>query len=579
MSFAPHKRRRGLLFVAILTPLFLAVVALTSVSNAPLDAESRQPNLSAALVNLDQIVETGEGRDKTPVAAGRLLVGQLVTSNETGFDWTLTDSASAARGLESGRFAAVVTIPSNFSQAYISSSTSTPEQAVLNVATDGSHSYLAATLASALAQTLDSQLSQELSQNFIKSLLIGYTTLGTDISEAGEAQSALASGLSEIDKLTRELPGLTKALSDGATLVDEGSDELTNGLTELTRLTEQTLVKVATIESLYDELKKLIADGAAPAEIDAKLARIASETDALAIDVLATDIGVDIAAEVSTEVTIGATAVAEGSRELAEGTPALSAGIAGVATGASEIAQILTEAGKAIPRYTDESAQATAQVAAQPIITKVATQPPVPSPTGAMGALAIPIALWLGALVLSLVYNPFEARALLSRASTLRITVGAVLPLTVFALAQGVIVVVGAHAAGVSPVHHLGLYVLTAITAISFMFIHQGLSAIAGKYSWLVSIALLSLQVAGAGILLPANATPGVIRALGDVMPLSVAIRGTQEMITGGELAHGIGAAVVIGLGGLVGLFLLASAITRGRRIGATSREVAVSAS
>ena len=565
MRFAPLKSRRGLFVVALLSPVLLAVIGLFSLANVPTGGPNGQPALAAALVNEDEIVYEGKGKKKTPVAAGRLLVGELVTSDASGFDWTITDASVAERGLRDGQYAAVVTIPKNFSAAYISSGSANPQQATLEVKTDGANSYLAAVLAAALSETLANELSTQFTNQFIDQLLLGYSAIGENLKKAAGAEKALASGLGELAKVTNELPAVTRELATGSETLAEGNTELALGLEELAALSQKSLSTAVELELIYEELRILIRDRAPWSEIDAKFEALKSKAKQLGTETLEVDIGVDIAALVADELVLGSDALAEGSKGLAEGMPLLRSGIDGAALGSKEIAKALGEAGKAIPEYSTDAATQLAKVASTPITTEVTTAPALPPASIAIAAIIVPLALWLGALMLSLVFEPFQRKALASRASTLRIVFGAALPLVAVAVLQGGLLLGTMWLAGLRPVHHTGTIGLVLVASVAFVLIYQGLAALAGKYAWLISVGLLSLQVAAAGVLLPLSYAAKPLQSLGDILPLSVSIRAAQELMDGGTLSHGIAATVVVAIGGLTGLVLLAIAVSRGR--------------
>ena len=82
----------------------------------------------------------------------------------------------------------------------------------------------------------------------------------------------------------------------------------------------------------------------------------------------------------------------------------------------------------------------------------------------------------------------------------------------------------------------------------------------------LLAIAFHGLQIVSAGVVLPLSTAPGFIRTLGEVMHLSIAMRGAQSLISGGSTGA-LAAVLGVAVSGLIGLILLAIAVQRGRRI------------
>ena len=121
---AGGERRIGLWSVlgVILVPLVLAGGFLW----ATWDSDTRLGRVEAAVVNEDEPVTI----DGQLVPLGRQLAGGLVDSDEDrNFSWVLTDGADATEGLASGRYAAVVRIPSDFSARATSFAENEAEQA------------------------------------------------------------------------------------------------------------------------------------------------------------------------------------------------------------------------------------------------------------------------------------------------------------------------------------------------------------------------------------------------------------------------------------------------------------------
>jgi putative membrane protein len=108
----------------LLVPIMLAAGFLAATWNS----SSRWHKIDAAVVNLDEPVKI----NGQTVPLGRQLAGGLVKGGDgdsrkadQNFAWVLTDSEDAGDGLADGRYAAVVTIPKDFSARATSYSTTT----------------------------------------------------------------------------------------------------------------------------------------------------------------------------------------------------------------------------------------------------------------------------------------------------------------------------------------------------------------------------------------------------------------------------------------------------------------------
>lgn len=566
MSSSVHTRRnRWFVAISLVVPVIIALVGLWALQPASLNSETGQPNLNAAIVNQDDIVMQDIDGQQIPIAVGRLLVGQLVNSRTDGFSWTLTNEDTAQAGLQSGKYSAVLTIPSDFSAAYLSSISDKPVQANVDIETDGAHSYAATVLARSMAANLTQQLGQAFTQQYITALLTGYTEMGKELSAAAEGQQLLADGLGALSSAADILPGASEQMAAGARDLASANSSMTTGLGLLQTFSEGYLAGVAHLAELNALLRTQLNAGQY-ADAQQTLTDIDVTTAALGAGGVLMTGGLTAAQYVSGLIAEGSNYLAAGTEQFAQGLPLLADGLNQATGGANAIASGLKAGADALPSLTAAQAQDLAAVAANPVKATITTHPALPSVQSALGAIMMPIGLWLGALILSLVYRPLQSRNLLSRASNLRIVARAAVPMVGLAAAQGALVVVVAAASGVNPVDHAGLLGLVMVASISFALLHQGLAALAPRATWVISLGLLTLQVVASGVILPLSWSPGFIQFLGNVMPLSIAMRGAQSLIAGSNV-DALSSIIAVMMSGIVGLVLLAISISRGRII------------
>ncbi len=216
-------------------------------------SDSRLHRVEAAVVNLDEAV-TLNGQ---VVPLGRQLSAALIDSNrDQNFTWILADESHAKSGLESGRYAAVVTIPVNFSAAATSFSGAAGDakQAVIKVQTSPvagiADTALGQNVAQAAAMTLNRTLTQtyldnvyigmnEMGKQFqtvadaAKQLSDGTTQLSDGLGQAAPGAASLASGLDQMAQNTSALKSGGKSLSDGVKQYTDGIGEASTGAAKL----------------------------------------------------------------------------------------------------------------------------------------------------------------------------------------------------------------------------------------------------------------------------------------------------------------------------------------------------------
>lgn len=571
--------RNPAIWIASLTPVVSALIGLAAISGAGVDHSTGQPNLTAAIVNNDQL-SLSDPTLGTSGLAGRVLVGELVNSEKTGFTWDITNAATAEAGLRNGTYAAVVTIPDNFTDAYISSTTDKPVQAVLSVETDGSQSYVAALLARALATNLHNTISSALTQTFVDTLLVSFTGIGEGLAAIGDGATALEQGLDDMTQLSRVLPGVTSDLASGSRVVTNGVYALGDALWSLGTYNNQAIESSGSLASNIDLLRTYVTNqlpaSATKTEILAQLSALELTTDALILQQAATGVAIDTGALAADVIGSGSNLLTEGTRALSDGLPLFTEGLSAATSGAGVLAEGLNDASSALPRYTSEQAAQLAQVVAQPVKTDLTTSPPLPSAVAAISAFTVPVALWLGALAISLVVPTRNRRAALSQASTSRLVLSSLLPAVVIAAIQVVFLGIAALVMGVNVVHHLNVLFIATISAVCFVLLHQGFTALLGRAAWALSLGFLGLQIIAAGVIVPPSFLPDWVSASGDVLPLSQTILAFQRLLTGGQLTDVTSSIITVTLTAALGLVVCVVAHMRLRRVNAADTEVSI---
>ena len=207
------------LLALVLVPVLVAGGFLWGTWNAG----DRLHQVEAAVVNLDE----GVTLDDQFIPLGRQLSADLVdTAKEQNFSWVLADEAHAWPGLASGRYAAVVVIPKNFSKAatsYGNDDPATAEQATIAVHTSPVAGVADAWLGNVLANAASRTLNETLTKAYLDRIYIGFNDTGKQFQTVADAAGKLADGLHQLD-----VNG--PALVDGAKQVETGAGALASGM-------------------------------------------------------------------------------------------------------------------------------------------------------------------------------------------------------------------------------------------------------------------------------------------------------------------------------------------------------------
>lgn len=344
------RRRRSLLRAAFA----LGLAILVPVTFAGLVTWAWQPKadavtLQAAVVNADTGTSytAGDGSTKS-LALGKEISDGLVASSATSSDpsgasgsgiaWTATDAATAADGLASGQYAAVLVIPSDFSRAIaaIQAGTSgdTPS-ATLHLDTGSGGGNVASAVAQSVREAITVSATRHATASYVEDVLLGVSTAQGGITAAGSSAKGVADGAT--------------SLADAASSVNAVSGEMVSGLDKLAAGTSQSLSGTTALVNATGQLasgtKQLASAGSSLAD-GAKKA--ASGASALASGVSAIAAGLS-QLEAQTKGLPGQTSqLASGASDLAMGVSQTAAGAAALADGLQTLALNTTGLGSQV---------------------------------------------------------------------------------------------------------------------------------------------------------------------------------------------------------------------------------------
>lgn len=207
----PTRPRWTTILALLLVPVLVAGGFLWGTWNS----DDRLRTVQAAVVNLDEMVEV----NGQTMPLGRQLAAELVdTEREQNFTWVLADEQSAREGLASGRYAAVVTIPKEFSAAATSFAKPAAEavQATIDVRTSPVTGLNETALGQSIAAAATNALNRFLTGEYLKNVYVGFNDM--------------RAGMDELADGTRQLADGAVQLADGTVLSADGAGQLADGL-------------------------------------------------------------------------------------------------------------------------------------------------------------------------------------------------------------------------------------------------------------------------------------------------------------------------------------------------------------
>ena len=285
--FARSPLSRAALVVVCLIPLLYGALYLW----AFWDPTGHLDRMPVALVVADTGATDPDGR---PVDAGRQVADSLLEAGT--LDWHEVKADQAAKGLQSGDYFAVVTLPADFSASVVSAGGDDPTAADLQVTYNDANGYTARSVLASVLREVRAAVSATLGEQLVDTMLVGFTTLHDQLGTAADGAGQLAAGAADATRGSAQLTDGAGRLADGATELADGVHQAATGAQTLADGTAQ-----------LDSGAAAAADGAA--RLSTGLATLSEATSTLPEDT---------------------TRLADGARQVADGNARI-AGVVGAA--------------------------------------------------------------------------------------------------------------------------------------------------------------------------------------------------------------------------------------------------------
>jgi putative membrane protein len=214
----------------ILVPLLVSGGFLWATWNS----DTRLDRVQAAIVNNDE----GVTLQDQFVPLGRQLAGGLVNGEDGvgNFDWVLTDDEDAQQGLSNGTYAAVVTLPTDFSKRATSFSkddVSQIEPAEIAVQTSQVAGITDGVVAQVITTAAREALNTELTKQYLDNIYLGFNATKKQFQSVATGARKIADGAGGLSDGLNQTSTGAKKLADGLEQLDNGTQQLADGMTQL----------------------------------------------------------------------------------------------------------------------------------------------------------------------------------------------------------------------------------------------------------------------------------------------------------------------------------------------------------
>lgn len=253
------------------------------------------------------------------------------------------------------------------------------------------------------------------------------------------------------------------------------------------------------------------------------------------------------------QLTDGSEALADGAGELAEGMPKLDAG-------AQQLAGGLADGVKQIPDFgDDQQRQTVAGNLAEPVELRSITHNPAPTFGSGFAPFFLTLALFIGTMIIWMLIKPLQPRAVIGGLGGLRSVLSSYWPAFLIAAAQVAVMFAVAHfGVGLDPDHPVGLLAFMLLISAAFLAVLQMFNVLLGvAVGRVASLAFLMVQIVASGGIYPVPTTAKPAQILHPWDPMSYAVTGMRQMISGGIDGRFWTAVAVLG-----GIFVVSLAIS-----------------
>lgn len=407
-----------------------------------------------------------------------------------------------------------------------------------------------------------------------KSLVSGSSQLQSGIASIGTGTNLLIGNLSQINSSLTLAQGY---LADPNTIINDPASPF-NGLSKLQAA--NMIVSGILAENNKPENKQQVAT------LQAGLSQLSDGGKSLdqGINSLSSDLNgqilpgsSDLAAGLgqlavgSNSLNKGLNDVSDGSKKLSEGlssvsigTKDLGAGISSAHTGAETLGQNLSDGAKQALQNSDVAlTQKLSPVLSNPVVLEDASIDKVGNYGTGFSPYFIPLALWVGSLVLFLVIKVNDKKDKVKEATKPMIFFASkFITLAKVGAMQAIILdLVLIFALGLRPNNYVFLFTFTILVSWCFLAILQLLVASfqdAGKF---LGIVLLMLQLTSASGTYPVQTSPKFFQAINPYLPMTYAVSGLREIISGGNASNILASYlfILLFLAGFLSILLLLS--------------------
>ncbi|ALB29401.1 YhgE/Pip domain-containing protein [Companilactobacillus heilongjiangensis] len=218
-----HKFMIIVFAVMIFIPSIYSVTFLKSMW----DPYGELQDLPVAVVNDDQST-TYQGKN---LAVGKDLTKNLEQSKAMDFH-ILNSSSTADKGLASGKYYMVITIPKDFSKNATTLLNKHPQKMILHYETSAGHNFTASKMTASAAQKTAQSVSEQVTKTYSKTMFNSIKQLSAGMKNAAIGSQKLTTGGVKVESADQQITTGLNTLAKSSLTFSNGADTLNQGLNQ-----------------------------------------------------------------------------------------------------------------------------------------------------------------------------------------------------------------------------------------------------------------------------------------------------------------------------------------------------------
>ncbi|MDG4665698.1 YhgE/Pip domain-containing protein [Mycobacterium sp. 236(2023)] len=270
--------------------------------------------------------------------------------------------------------------------------------------------------------------------------------------------------------------------------------------------------------------------------------------------------GVDELNSGAQRLSAGLVQLSDGGHELSSGASQLADGTQKLRDGGQELATKLRQGSTQIPSWTPQQRTEVAQTLAAPVGADLVNNNPAPTFGTGFAPFFMPLALFIGTLIIWMLLKPLQSRPIVNGLGALRVVLASYWPALLIAVCQVLVMYGVVHfGVGLQAKYPLATVAFLVLIAGTFLAMIQAFNAVFGvPVGRVVTLAFLMLQLVSAGGIYPVETTAKPFQIIHPFDPMTYAVNGLRQLTVGG-IDSRLWIAIAV-LGGLLVASLAASA-------------------